>query len=652
MKKSFSLSAEYKLKVCASAYIGKKGYTIPKIALQKEDIETVKKELCMIPFSIGPKRPGNIVSFPVYRENESKLYLPRFYGEKRYGVPGKLDLNTGVDIDTPFVKDMRDYQHKIVGVYLNHVKDTSNGGGILEVPCGKGKCLAKGTLVRLFDGEIRKVEDIRVNDSLLGDDDIPRRVLSLASGRELMYRILEVGTTRSYTVNVSHILSLKNTKTGQIEDISIEDYLHREDKADLMGWRIPNLFYPQTYTIQIEPVGEGEYYGFTIDGNRRFVLGDYTVTHNTVMALNIISQIKKKTIILVHKEFLMNQWIERIEEFIPSARVGKIQATVFDIDDKDIVIGMIQTLYSRNFPAGTFDSFGLTVIDEVHRIGSEEFSKTLFSIVTPYMLGISATVERKDKLTKILYMFIGPKIYSEERTDDDIVQVRGLFFKSQDPTFNDTEYDYRGSPKYSSMITKLCKFGPRSDFIVTILSDLLKENPEKQIMVLAHNRELLVYLYEAIHHKISNEENTVGYYVGGMKEIDLKKTEGCRIVLATYAMAAEALDIKTLSTLVMATPKTDIEQSVGRILRAKGQNPIIVDIIDPHDYLKRQWNTRKAFYKKCRYQIITRNIEEYNGFSMIHAWRVDFQCGLLSTKKEERPCFINIPKEILHTTEV
>ena len=214
------------------------------------------------------------------------------------------------------------------------------------------------------------------------------------------------------------------------------------------------------------------------------------------------------------------------------------------------------------------------------------------------------------------------------------------------------KYVQKNDPvKYSENQIYLGKITKYRYKIEKLFSDLL-ENPEKQIMVLAHNRELLVYLYEAIHHKISNEENTVGYYVGGMKEIDLKKTEGCRIVLATYAMAAEALDIKTLSTLVMATPKTDIEQSVGRILRAKGQNPIIVDIIDPHDYLKRQWNTRKAFYKKCRYQIITRNIEEYNGFSMIHAWRVDFQCGLLSTKKEERPCFINIPKEILHTTDV
>jgi superfamily II DNA or RNA helicase len=371
------------------------------------------------------------------------------------------------------------------------------------------------------------------------------------------------------------------------------------------------------------------------------------------MALNIISILKKKTLILVHKEFLMNQWIERIAEFMPSARVGKIQGPVFDVEGRDIVIGMIQTMHSRDFEASAFDPFGLTVIDEVHRIGSEEFSKTLFKVVTPYMLGISATVERKDRLTRILYMFIGPKIYSEERTDDDIVQVRAIMFKTRDPEFNQTEYDFRGSPKYSTMISKLCAFGPRSDFIIRILSDLLKENPHKQIMVLAHNRDLLTFLYDAIRHHISAEENIVGYYVGGMKEKDLKITEGRRIVLATYAMAAEALDIKTLSTLVMATPKTDIEQSVGRILRAKGQNPIVVDILDSHEYLKRQWNTRRLFYKKCNYRITSTDIDGYTGFENMDKWRLEYDPATANKEaKEKKKCLINIPKEILEAEVV
>ena len=104
MKKSVTLTIEYKAKVRSSAYIGKKGYTIPKSVLKTDDFEFVKKELCMVPFSIGPKRAGDVVSFPVYRENAAKLYVPRFYGESRYGIPDRSELSVGEDIDTPFVK--------------------------------------------------------------------------------------------------------------------------------------------------------------------------------------------------------------------------------------------------------------------------------------------------------------------------------------------------------------------------------------------------------------------------------------------------------------------------------------------------------------------------------------------------------------------
>jgi superfamily II DNA or RNA helicase len=354
------------------------------------------------------------------------------------------------------------------------------------------------------------------------------------------------------------------------------------------------------------------------------------------MALKIISNLKKKTLIIVHKEFLMNQWIERIAEFLPGANVGKIQGQTFDIEGKDIVIGMVQTLYDKEFHPDAFAQFGLTIIDEVHRIGSEQFSRTLFKTITPYMLGISATVERKDKLTKVLYMFIGDKIYSEERKNDDLVCVRAINYVANDTEFNEVELDFRGNPKYSTMITKLCSYGPRSDFIIRVVGDLLKEDSEKQIMILCHNRSLLTYLYEGISHR---DLASIGYYVGGMKQNALQETEQKQIVLATYAMAAEALDIKTLSTLIMVTPKTDITQSVGRILRVKHENPIIVDIVDKHDIFQNQWAQRRRFYKKCNYRIRQIVSSQYTGMSLDwdndQTWKRVFEPKNTDMKVEE-----------------
>ena len=306
----------------------------------------------------------------------------------------------------------------------------------------------------------------------------------------------------------------------------------------------------------------------------------------------------------------MNQWIERIEQFLPGSRIGKIQGQIIDIDEKDIVIGMLQSLSMKEYPASMFDSFGLTIIDEVHHISSEVFSCALFKIVTKYMLGLSATMNRKDGTTKVFKMFLGEVVYKGKRDVEHNVIVRAIDYKVNDDEFNEVKYDFRGNPQFSTMITKLCTYSPRSEFILRVLKDMFEENPVQQIMILAHNKSLLKYLFDAVSHR-EIAGGSVGYYIGGMKEVALKETETKKIVIATYSMAAEALDIKTLTTLIMATPKTDIEQSVGRILREKHSQPIVVDIIDSHELFQKQWIKRRAFYKKQNYKIVYNTNAKY-----------------------------------------
>jgi superfamily II DNA or RNA helicase len=372
------------------------------------------------------------------------------------------------------------------------------------------------------------------------------------------------------------------------------------------------------YRIHLEKLPEDDYYGFEIDGNRRFVLGDFTVTHNTVMAIKIISMVAKKTLIVVHKEFLLNQWIERIHEFLPTAKIGRIQGPIFESKGKDIVIGMLQTLYDRDFPENAFDDFGLMIVDEVHRIGSCQFSKALLRIQTPLMLGVTATLERKDGLTKVIHHFMGPTVYSQSqglKSDDGSVLVRSMTFVSKDAEFNDVATDYRGNTMFSTMITKLCNHGPRIRFLVQILADLVEETPEAQILVLGHNRSLLVELNDAI---VGKEIATVGYYLGGMKAKALEDSTEKQIILATYAMASEGFDHKNLSILVMVTPKTDIIQSVGRIFRKKHDRPLIVDVVDQHDVFQNQWRKRRAYYKKCGFRIHASTSEDRNHWKVVY----------------------------------
>jgi superfamily II DNA or RNA helicase len=224
------------------------------------------------------------------------------------------------------------------------------------------------------------------------------------------------------------------------------------------------------------------------------------------------------------------------------------------------------------------------------------------------MLGLSATMNRKDGTTNVFKMFLGEVIFKGKRDEPMNVTVHSIKYEVNDDDFNEVKLDYRGNPAYSTMISKLCEYNHRSEFIIKVLSDMILLNSNQQVMILAHNKNILKYLHDAISHR---NIATVGYYIGGMKEAALKETEGKQIVIATYAMAAEALDIKTLTTLIMATPKTDIEQSIGRILREKHSNPVVADIIDSHSLFQKQWKKRKTFYKKENYKIIYTSNKNY-----------------------------------------
>ena len=127
------------------------------------------------------------------------------------------------------------------------------------------------------------------------------------------------------------------------------------------------------------------------------------------MALNIISKIKKKTLVIVHKTFLMNQWKERIEQFLPDANVGFIQGKILDIENKDIVIGMLQTLSTKEFSEEIINQFGLTVYDECHHLSAEVFSQVMIRINTNYILA------SETKFTKVFKWFIGQLFTGKER---------------------------------------------------------------------------------------------------------------------------------------------------------------------------------------------------------------------------------------------
>ena len=326
----------------------------------------------------------------------------------------------------------------------------------------------------------------------------------------------------------------------------------------------------------------------------------------TFMALYLAIQLKKRFLIIVDKEFLMNQWKSEIENFIQGARVGILQANKLQMDAEkyDVTICMIQTICRREFPEGFFDQYGLTIFDECHHLGASYFSKALLKIQTKYMLGLSATPDREDGLTCVFEYYLGDAVYKNtQRAPDKDAVVKAVWFDSEDPIYKDVPVNWRGEPITAKLLNQVADFEVRNKKIMELIDSYAKD-PNRFILILSDRISQLDWITT----ELNKTSYVHGYYIGGMKQTILDDNAlKCQILLATYQMASEAFSVKKLNTVVLATPRKNVQQSTGRIFRERIEErkvaPHIIDIIDSHECHKRRWFVRQRFYKECEYTI-------------------------------------------------
>ncbi len=140
-------------------------------------------------------------------------------------------------------------------------------------------CLGFGTPIMLYNNDVKAVQDIVVGDEVMGDDFTPRHVTEIIRGKEQMYYVRQTSHGIDYRVNENHILTLFDTKTHKAVDIYVKDYLKAPERY--LGVKSNNIHSRVTYPIKVIKDKIDNYYGFVIDGNKRFLLEDGTVTHNT-----------------------------------------------------------------------------------------------------------------------------------------------------------------------------------------------------------------------------------------------------------------------------------------------------------------------------------------------------------------------------------
>jgi superfamily II DNA or RNA helicase len=201
-----------------------------------------------------------------------------------------------------------------------------------------------------------------------------------------------------------------------------------------------------------------------------------------------------------------------------------------------------------------------------------------------YSLGLSATLKRADGLSKVVNWFLGDTVVDVKQTTGK-PDIEFCQFYPSVPF--EEEVMINGKPNRMAMIVNMCNSEERNKFIL----DIINNNKHRVILVLTQIRNHATYL----HSKLED----AGLYMGKMSLEELTESNTKNVIIGTYNMASEGYDNPRLDTLILATPKSDVEQAVGRILRKQNKNPpLVIDIQDFFSTFTYSNYKRLNFYKK------------------------------------------------------
>lgn len=429
---------------------------------------------------------------------------------------------------------------------------------------------------------------------------------------QIRYRVL-AGILDSSGVLVDNIFKITSYNKTLIEDviflsrslglITSKTFSNHKYTVKIFGLnlvRIPVLhekfkvtsenYLEHVYSFKVNPIYDiNRYYGFTIDGNRRFVLGDFTVTHNTITSINLASQIKLKTLIIVNKIILMQQWKDSIMSVCPKANVEKI--TTKSTLNKDIDFLIINAINVPKMGANFFKHIGLLIVDELHLIMAEGLSKSLQIVSPRYLIGLSATPYREDGLDNLIELFFGKnKIIREMRREHIVYKVEtGISIENEIS-------ESTGKVNWGAVLKQQCLNTERNDLIVKIIQFF----KDRTFIVLCKRVEQAKYIFQELKDKGEYVDNLIG----SKQEFD----RNCRCLVSIQTKTGTGFDWPRVNTLLLATDTASyFIQSLGRIFREKDTIPIVFDIVDNNFILLKHYKERKEVYDKVGGKIISFN---------------------------------------------
>jgi superfamily II DNA or RNA helicase len=321
------------------------------------------------------------------------------------------------------------------------------------------------------------------------------------------------------------------------------------------------------------------------------------------MALYMIARRRQPTLIVVHTKELAAQWVERIEAFlgVSTDEIGIIGGGKKEVGEK-ITVALVQSLYKCVDEIA--DKIGFLIVDECHRCPSRTFTEAVTGFDARYMLGLSATPWRRDKLSQLIFWHLGDVHHEVDKSH--LVET-GHVLKAE-VIMRETSFKPLHDPvhEYSKMLSELTADTDRN---VLIASDVARvtANSDGICLVLSDRKVHCENLQSLIKYRFKLDAELL---TGDLSQVERQTVvkrlnqKKAKVVIATGQLIGEGFDCQNLSTLFLATPVSfsgRVLQYLGRVLRpAPGKDKArVFDYVDVHvDILVKAANSRQRVYRQ------------------------------------------------------
>ena len=326
-----------------------------------------------------------------------------------------------------------------------------------------------------------------------------------------------------------------------------------------------------------------------------------TGTGKTYMGTQIACLLGQQTLVIVTKEDIVEQWFKAIRD-ITGEDAGLIQGDTVDV--RAMTVAMIHSYCIENrYDPEVYQSFGFAMVDECHRVGATEFSKSMWNCPGRYRLGLSATDERKDGRGPMIPAHLGPTLVTSEAYAE---IPRIIMHKTGWSPLMNTHKGTMMVPHKAARMGKVHKMMVSNLGRMTLGANYVKAcyMKDRKLIVFCHLRIGLARLMEMAE-KLDIPNAAMSLYVGGMTAKQREIAKKARVIFATYAMTSEATDIPDLEAALMLTPKADVVQVVGRVCRSHPdkKQPVVIDLVDHSPILSAFARKREAWYQSITDEI-------------------------------------------------